>query len=258
MNNVKEMLMKIKQFVARLIFGGILLPGLFSCRDKTPEPVQNPVSELTFGHNSVNISAIPASAITQASNLRLLVRRASVGGNISDGLDLIYHDDNRFDRSRWNFYARGNPGWEAKISDFVSSTVAEQNNYDVFCMKFCYIDPDAEFHKYRDSLLYLENLFPSKKIIWWTMPIQTSGNTNRQDFNDSVRAYAAANRKVLFDIADIESHNVAGAKRVDGSNRELMWDEWTYDGGHLNSEGARRVASAFWMMMARVAGWDGK
>jgi hypothetical protein len=57
-------------------------------------------------------------------------------------------------------------------------------------------------------------------------------------------------------MADIESHNAAGAKLLDGSNRELMRSEWTSDGGHLNDAGARRVASAWWWLMARIAGWS--
>jgi hypothetical protein len=208
-------------------------------------------------HNTVDLTAIPDEALSPASTLRVHLRRASVGGNIDDGLNAIQIINAKYDRSHWVFYDRGNPGWEAKISDFVSFTIANESNYAVFSMKFCFIDPDADFHCYRDSLLYLENRYPNKIIVWWTIPIETSGNTNRQLFNDSVRAYAMTHGKVLFDMADIESHNAAGTKLVDGSNRELMWSEWTSDGGHLNTIGSQRVASAWWWLMARVAGWDG-
>jgi hypothetical protein len=249
--------MRMDRRIARLLFGGIMLTGLFSCKDKTTESKRESDTDLIFDHNSVNISAIPGNAIAQAASLRLLVRRASAGGHISSGLDSLYNDNSVYNRSNWEFYNRGNPGWEDKISDLVSAVVANEGSYDVFTMKFCYIDPDAEFHKYRDSLLYLENRFPAKKFIWWTIPIETSGNTNRQAFNDSVRAYAASNNKILFDIADIECHDAAGQKLTDWRNRELLRNEWTDDGGHLNSDGARRVASAFWNLMARVGGWNG-
>jgi hypothetical protein len=208
-------------------------------------------------HNTVDLTKIPDTALPPAANLRVMLRRASVGGNISDGLDALQTENAKYDRSHWVFYDRGNPGWEAKITDFISFTIANESNYDVFSMKFCFIDPDAVFQSYRDSLLYLENRYPNKIIVWWTIPIETSGNTNRQLFNDSVRAYTMAHGKILFDMADIESHNVAGIKLVDGSNRELMCSEWTSDGGHLSSDGARRVASVWWWLMARVAGWNG-
>jgi hypothetical protein len=208
-------------------------------------------------HNTMDLTAIPDAAVVQAFHLRMHLRRASVGGNISDGLDALQSLNEKYNRSNWIFYPRGNPGWEAKISDFVSFTMANESSYDVFGMKFCFIDPDADFHTYRDSLLYLENRYPGKMIMWWTIPIETSGNSNRQSFNDSVRAFTASHGKVLFDIADIESHNTAGEKRIDDLNRELLCEEWSSDGGHINSNGAQRVANAFWWIMARIAGWDG-
>jgi hypothetical protein len=185
------------------------------------------------------------------------VRRASVGGNIDAGLNAIQTENAKYDRSHWIFYDRGNPGWEAKVIDLDTFTVAHTTEYDVFSMKFCFIDPDVGFICYRDTLLQLEAAYPTKRFVWWTIPIETSGNSNRQLFNDSIRAFAIAHGKVLFDMADIESHNAAGIKLVDGSNRELMCSEWTSDGGHLSLDGAQRVADAWWWLMARIAGWNG-
>ncbi len=207
-------------------------------------------------HTSTDVAAIPDAAIASAAALRLLVRHASVGGNIDSGLEALHTANARYDRSLWDFQSRGNPGWQAKVDDLVAQAAAQGASFDVLTMKFCYIDPNASFTYYRDALLGLEAAYPTKRFVWWTIPIETSGNTNRQAFNDLVRAYAAANGKLLFDIADIESHNAAGSKRVDGNGRELMWDEWTSDGGHLSAAGAQRVASALWWLMARVAGWS--
>jgi len=207
-------------------------------------------------HASTDVAAIPDAAIANAAALRLLVRHASVGGNIDSGLDALHAANARYDRGLWDFQSRGNPGWQAKVDDLVSQAAAQGASFDVLTMKFCYIDPNASFTYYRDAMLGLEGTYPTKRFVWWTIPIETSGNTNRQAFNDQVRAYALANGKVLFDIADIESHDAAGVKRVDGNGRELMCDEWTSDGGHLSAAGSQRVASALWWLMARVAGWS--
>ncbi len=206
-------------------------------------------------HRATDLGSVPDAAIANAASLRLLVRHASVGGNISSGLDTLHTQAAKYDRSLWSFQNRGNPGWQAKVDDLVAQTALQASSFDVLTMKFCYIDPNASFTYYRDALLQLEASFPTKRFVWWTIPIETSGNTARQAFNDQVRAYALANGKLLFDIADIESHNAAGVKRTDSSGRELLWDEWTSDGGHLNSAGAVRVASALWWLMARIGGW---
>ena len=208
-------------------------------------------------HYATNLAVIPDAALIPASNLRMDLRRASVGGNISDGLDALQSENAKYNRSRWIFYNRGNPDWQTKVDEFVSFTIDSASNYDVLSMKFCFIDPTASFSYYRDKMLWLESNYSGKRFIWWTIPIETSGNTDRQSFNDSVRTYANANGKLLFDIADIESCDTSGVKQVDGSNCEIMRSEWTSDGGHLNAAGAQRVASAFWWLMAKIAGWDG-
>jgi hypothetical protein len=207
-------------------------------------------------HSATALTSIPDAALPPAANLRLLVRHASVGSNINSGLETLEGLNAKYDRSRWIFQSRGNPGWKAKVDDLVAQAAANASSYDVLTMKLCYIDTDASFTYYREKMLQLETAYPSKLFVWWTMPIQTASDPDRQAFNDAVRTFARANGKVLFDIADIEAYNAAGQKATDGSGYEIMWPEWTSDGGHLNSAGSQRVASALWWLMARLGGWD--
>ena len=216
-----------------------------------------PVQGITIDHLCTDLSAIPDAALLDATAIRIMMRHASVGGNISDGLDDIYDYDSKYDHSNWDFQNRGNPGWQAKVDDLVEQTAAQLEDFDVFTMKLCYIDDDASWEYYRDYMEQLEADYPDKIFVWWTMPITTSGNSSRDAFNDSVRSYCEANNKILFDIADIECHNPNGVKQTDGSGRETLYSGYTYDGGHLNGAGRQRVASAFWHLMARLAGWDG-
>lgn len=234
----------------RTTLGPVLVLALLGCATAAEGEA------IVADHTSTDVAALPDTAVAAAANLRLMVRHASVGGNISSGLDALRAQNARYDRSRWGFQNRGNPGWRAKVDDLVAQAALQAAAFDVLTMKFCYIDPDASFAYYRDALLGLEASYPSKRFVWWTIPIETSGNTARQSFNDQVRAYALANGKLLFDIADVECHDAAGQKRVDGSGRELMVEAWTSDGGHLNAAGSLRVARALWWLMARVAGWS--
>ncbi len=95
-----------------------------------------------------------------------------------------------------------------------------------------------------------------------------------------MRQYAIDNDKVLFDVADILSHdpdgnpcydnrdgvpydngNTSENHPDDGQNIPAICPHYTTeaDGGHLGSvsAGKIRVAKAYWVLMARLAGWDG-
>jgi hypothetical protein len=43
---------------------------------------------------------------------------------------------------------------------------------------------------------------------------------------------------------------------TDGSGNDIIWSDYTYDGGHLTALGEERLANAFWVMLARIAGWN--
>jgi hypothetical protein len=180
---------------------------------------------------------------------------ASVGGNIWSGLEALA-SDSAYAFPNWKDNARGNPGWEAKIADFEGWVAAHANEYDVFQNKFCYIDQEADFATYRDSMNRLASTYPQKSIVWWTMPIMTndSDNAKRQAFNSQVRAYCNANDRPIFDIADIESHKNDGSA-VANSGVEAMDPDQSSDGGHLSELGASRTAQAQWVLMAKLAGW---
>jgi hypothetical protein len=105
------------------------------------------------------------------------------------------------------------------------------------------------------------------------------GTQVARDFNAQMRAYARANNKFLLDVADIESHDPWGNPCYDnrdgiafnngnnsenypndGINTPAICQHYTReaDGGHLGNPdvGKIRLAKAFWILMARVAGWN--
>lgn len=206
-------------------------------------------------HATVDAHAIPATNISAAQALRMSFSHASVGGNIWSGLQTLA-SDTTYAFPNWKDNNRGNPGWEAKITQFESWVLDHAGQFDVFQNKFCYIDQDADFATYRDSMLELTATYPTKAIVWWTMPIMTDGadNAKRQSFNQQVRAYCAANDCPLFDIADIESHKSDGTAVMNGGVEALDPDQ-SSDGGHLSELGASREAQAQWVLMAQIAGW---
>ena len=122
---------------------------------------------------------------------------------------------------------------------------------------------------------------PDKVFIYWTTSLARGiGTSVAEQFNEQMRQYAIANDKPLFDVADILSHDPDGNPCYDnrdgvpydnGNNSENYPDDGQdypaicqhytteTDGGHLGrvSAGKIRVAKAFWVLMARIAGWDG-
>lgn len=133
--------------------------------------------------------------------------------------------------------------------------------------------------------VYMQEAFeaqhPNKVFIYWTTSLARGiGNSVSTEFNEMMRDYAIANDKPLFDVADILSHDPDGNPCYDnrdgvpydngnnsenypndGHNYPAICQHYTTetDGGHLGrvSAGKIRVAKAFWVLMARIAGWNG-
>jgi hypothetical protein len=131
------------------------------------------------------------------------------------------------------------------------------------------------------SIEELEEMYPDKIFFYWTTSLARGiGSEEGEVFNNQLREYARANDKVLFDVAAILSHDPEGKPCYDnrdgveycnnnrcenhpddGKNYPAICQAYTTetDGGHLGSVsgGGLRVAKAFWVLMAKIAGWDG-
>lgn len=213
-------------------------------------------SAILVDQSTLDIDQIPQTDLDAARALSMSLDHASVGANILNGMDdLESLDAVRYSYSNWYWHSRGNPGWQEKVDQFASWVKANADNYDVFQMKFCFIDDQAQWDYYRDAMLDLEASYPGKVFIWWTMPITTSGSANRDAFNAQVRSFCADNDKPLYDIAAIESHDPSGTPANDGGH-EAMYAGYSSDGGHLNATGRLRAAQGMWWIMARIAGWQ--
>ena len=237
---------------------------------------------------------IPDHYIEAAVELDLLFRHASVGANIDDGLnclmdaydprpnrcdrdldpDEIFYDE-KYDRSNWDFEFHSpppnpNPGWWNKVNYFIGRVNnLEPGQYEVAAFKFGYVDghensniashffnPDSSMPNTSD-LEALEAEHPDKIVVWWTMGLARAiGTQVSEEFNNQLRAYAAANGKPLMDIAAIVSHTPDGQPCFHNGYAAMCADYTTEQfGGHLNARGKLRMAKAYWVLMARLAGW---
>jgi len=135
---------------------------------------------------------------------------------------------------------------------------------NVAFMKYCYIDwlpgtnVEPKWTEYRTMMEALEADYPSITFVWWTTAITAAGDGGdlRERFNTLVREYCAAHGKVLFDLADIESHDLQGNPCYDDIGAEAMYAGYAVDGQHPTDIGQMRLASAVWWLLARIAGWQ--
>jgi hypothetical protein len=203
-----------------------------------------------------------------------------------------------YNRSNWTYEFRMGT-WEELTADFVNNLVpAYVNSKDVLTYQFSYLniqsgdniaDPQVGFFaadpgnggRYDISdIEALEAQYPNKVFIYWTTSLARSiGTTEGEQFNNQMRQYAIDNQKILFDVADILSHDPNGAacyddrdgvefcgtngcenRPNDGQNLPAICQDYTTEtgGGHLGqvSSGKIQVAKAFWVLMARIAGWN--
>jgi hypothetical protein len=239
---------------------------------------------IVVDHTSVALfDRLPADVLARARATRVLLRSGSVGANIGVGLDCLA--DNRpnhcrtgfavpaarvpvvsqpqYDRTNWLVEFRGNPGWYGKVKDFLTA-VETRTGFQVITWKFGYVE-DPTLARFWDrartpSIAQVEAAaaaHPDVRFVYWTAALAKVPMTHIAQFNEQMRMYASARGLPLMDLADIESHRPDGtACAVDGV--PVICGEYASEpvAGHLsNGMAQQRAAMAFWVLVARLAGW---
>ncbi len=189
-----------------------------------------------------------------------------------------------------------NPGWRKKTNYFIQrvDTLAPDEKFDFVSFQMGYVEGPSindEFFTNTDdvfrtdgslnhddpqpgvaNLEALDAAHPEFQIIWFTLAqarqvdFDANGAPHVQVFNDRLREYTETHGKILFDLADIESHLPDGTPcfgiDAGGAPVDVMTvcDEYVNErvSGHLNAFGSNQVAQAIWVMMAQLAGWNGE
>jgi hypothetical protein len=258
----------------------------------SPPPPPPPSSNgIIADHTSIDyFRSIPSSALASAAALKTLFMHQSTGGYIEylglQCLEGLQNDPSVFpqecityartpyvpyDYRNWNWKLWDEPMADAiaKTDQWVSVVQAQQANYQVLGMKFCYVDGwNQDFTYYRDHMLALERTYPGKIFIWSTSALWNDPGSACQDngfnscsniaeFNQQVRDFAKANHKPLYDVADIESHDPNGNLCLTDGYEGLCGVYYSDGGGHPNTTGSIRLAKGFWYLMAKISGWNG-
>jgi hypothetical protein len=120
---------------------------------------------------------------------------------------------------------------------------------------------------YLNTMNQLEHDYPNVKFIYMTGHLDGSGVLgNLYARNNQIREYCTTNGKLLFDFADIESYDPDGNYYPDASDACEWASDWCAShncpdcGGcaHSHCFNCYLKGKAFWWMMARLAGWNGR
>lgn len=248
---------------------------------------------VVIGHKEVDMTdkVIPLEWLDKARALKVLFNHMSIGANVLGeaayrGMGLVTLSEEQPARYAFRLHARpplnifdhnnGVAGFFAGRNGDAASKALEfeermsagfGTRVDVAMMKLCYADfpraamAEGNFKIYSDSMARVAKAFPKVRLVWWTVPVtveRAPNNIDRWNYNQLIREECEKNGHMLFDIADIEAHDPKGVHQGNAQEREFLFAGYKGDGNHMNRTGADRAARAFWWMLARAAGWDGK
>lgn len=266
---------------------------LISCSSVKPLDIKSNVSDtIIIDHTSTDITKIPEKWINKAkSEFGIAYGHTSHGSQIISGMtslkyqSRLYDFSNHLNAKKLTLYDRepsgdlGNPDrkqWAKKTYDLLTKGYGDVN---VVIWSWCGQVSSArneDIRTYLHLMDELEKKFPGVAFIYMTGHLDGTGeNGNLNIRNNQIREYCVKNNKILFDFADIESFDPDGnyyLNRNANDNCDYLengmkknWAvEWCnensgkcfeYRCAHSKSLNCELKASAFWWMMARIAGW---
>jgi hypothetical protein len=274
-----------------------------SCSEETrtePAPkLPDPDASMIIDHACRQIDEIPAEAITRAKSLlHIAYGHTSHGSQLVDGMTGLVG----FKGALYSFNSGGSGGAldlrdcpfsgasDLGAPDYSAWATAtrryldDHNDVNVVIWSWCGQLSSASEDDVLGYLALMSNLetdYPNVQFVYMTGHLDgygLGGNLHRR--NEQIRSYCRANKKILYDFADIESYNPDGVYyadkdandncdydgngdgRFDG-NWAIEWQDshpgqwYMCTSAHTQPLNGNLKAYAAWWLWARLAGWQG-
>jgi len=273
---------------------------------------EDPGGAILIDHACTDIARIPQSAIQAArSLLHIGYGHTSHGSQLTEGMTGLVAFANGGGKGlslppgifAWNNggtggaldLEEGNGGWLEQDCGYYPQWVNETREYlnapshadvNVIVWSWCgqvsgKYAAGTLASQYLTPMAQLEAQYPGVTFVYMTGHVDHWDDANNKAANQAIRDFCQANGKVLYDFADIESHDPDGTfyaypgdncdyyasagSGVPLGNWATAWQashtegvDW-YDcyAAHSQPLNANLKAYAAWWLWARLAGWDG-